>query len=167
MDLRRDRVIEQGRDREERVSRSFAPRRVWRGAGSGGRVRGSGFDEFGARVDPRTARTSPRRLEAWRNRPGEEQIRRRAYEIHVRNGREGNAALDWLEAEQELLAELRARRASGSVAPVATFRECPLQIHAFSSSSAPPAISRAASFFRRSMSSTPRGTCRPRPESSV
>jgi hypothetical protein len=35
--------------------------------------------------------------------PTEDEIRRRAHEIYLRrNGKPGNAVLDWLEAEQEL-----------------------------------------------------------------
>lgn len=45
--------------------------------------------------------------------PTHEQIKRRAYEIYLsRNGRPGNAQLDWFEAEQQL--RFAARRAAES-----------------------------------------------------
>lgn len=60
--------------------------------------------------------------------PSEDEVRRRAYEIHLRRGRDGNAVLDWLEAE----AELRAARRSVRRPRHATFSGCPFPIPASS-----------------------------------
>lgn len=79
-------------------------RGVYRG---GPRRADRGFDEFGLPFAPMRPRLADFRRTP--DRPSESEIRRRAYEIHLRNGREGNAVLDWLEAEQELLAAMRRR----------------------------------------------------------
>lgn len=60
--------------------------------------------------------------------PTEEEIRRRAYQIHLRRGRDGNPVLDWLEAEAELRAERRSVRRPRH----ATFPGCPFPIPASS-----------------------------------
>ncbi|MBM4106093.1 MAG: DUF2934 domain-containing protein [Phycisphaerae bacterium] len=58
----------------------------------------------------------------------EDEIRRRAYQIHLRRGRDGNPVLDWLEAEAELRAERRSVRRPRH----ATFPGCPFPIPASS-----------------------------------
>jgi len=47
--------------------------------------------------------------------PTPEQIRQRAYEIHKERGGYSHPAIDWLQAENELKAELRRRRQDDSV----------------------------------------------------
>ena len=46
------------------------------------------------------------------HRPTHQQIERRAYEIWLRRGKgDGNAAVDWLQAERELLTEINGKNA--------------------------------------------------------
>lgn len=64
-------------------------------------------------IKPGAADTSARHLSAAaQHKPTRHQIERRAYEIWLRRGGgDGNAAVDWLQAERELLTEIKAHNA--------------------------------------------------------
>jgi hypothetical protein len=59
-----------------------------------------------------TDRNARHLLDGAQHRPTHQQVERRAYEIWLRRaGGEGNAAMDWLQAERELLTEINGRNA--------------------------------------------------------